>query len=959
MAANLLAPSGTMNSDRLRQSLLATFLFVSGATALVYELIWSKHLSNVLGNGGQSHAVVLATFMGGLALGAFVFGRMVDRARSPLRLYGYFELGIGLYALAFPSVLHGLGRVYLEVAPALPESARLFPKLLLAGIALLPPTMLMGGTLPAMVRHFATRQALIQRQLARLYAVNSLGGALGVFLAGVRLVPNFGLTAATVGAAALNVLLALGAIALSRAPSTAAPAPGDPDPAGGPVYARSAVRAALVGVALTGLTSMVYEIGWIRLLALVLGASTYVFTLILTAFILGIGLGSAFLMARKESADPLATFGRLQVALVVSVCVALPLYVRLPYWFWVAQHGLNREVEVWPVYQTITFAFCCGVLLVPAFLMGASFPSAARVATSTVQEIGRRLGGVYLWNTAGAIGGALLGGLWLLPAIGMEGCFAVAIVGNLAAGALALWNAPSRGGGVLRRGWPVGLGALAAGAYLLTSAGWAESVASAGTFRRSQPPPESFEAYREQAAKAVKVLSYQDDTFATVVVGQAQHDGHFFLQLNGKVDASTSKDSETQVMVGQFGALVSPRPVKTALLVGAGIGMTAGSMLTHPLERLDLVEISPAVIDAARRFSEHNRGALEDPRLRVHLDDAKTFMALSGTRYDLIVNEPSNPWVAGVAGLFTREFYQTASEHLAPGGVFVQWIHAYESDEQILKLVVRTLRETFPHCTTWIGPTDLVLVASREPLALSSETIAERMAIPAVAADLARVGVLDLPTLLAKQVHSDEGQAEFAGKGPINTDDENTLEYASPIAFFLSRDPAFVRDERRSPDGGRRLALFGYLAAHPLTAVQAERLYRNLTVIHRPPDPLIRAAAERWFALAPEDPGAAAALASAAIAQEDAATARAVLQPFLERGHREPSLVSAHLAARALEVSLTRAVWNPVEVDDALALGRDALAAAPADGTLRRSLAALCRASGKEDCAPAAEALAP
>ncbi|MFP2895900.1 hypothetical protein [Corallococcus sp. 4LFB] len=302
---------------------MAALLFLSGATALVYELVWSKYLGNVLGNSGQAHAVVLATFMGGLALGAFVFGRTADRVKSPLALYGVLELGVGLYALAFPYVLGALEHLWLALAPHVPEGLRVAPRLLVSSLSLVVPTLLMGGTLPALVRHFAASLAGVRRELARLYAINSLGAAVGVYVAGTRLVPLVGLSTSAQIAAGLNVFLALAALALAREHPPAVvvgAAPAAEDVA----YPRRAVRAALIGVMLSGFTSMLYQVTWIRLLAIVLGASTYAFTLILTAFILGIGLGSFWLMTRKEGGDSLKLYGWTQVGLVLSLCVALP-----------------------------------------------------------------------------------------------------------------------------------------------------------------------------------------------------------------------------------------------------------------------------------------------------------------------------------------------------------------------------------------------------------------------------------------------------------------------------------------------------------------------------------------------------------------------------------------------------------------------------------------------------------
>ncbi|NTX01167.1 fused MFS/spermidine synthase [Myxococcus sp. CA040A] len=940
---------------RFPKNLVSALLFLSGGTALVYELVWSKYLGNVLGNSGQAHAVVLATFMGGLALGASVFGRTADRVKSPLALYGVLELGVALYALAFPYVLDALGALWLAVAPGVPDGWRVGPRLLVAAVSLVVPTLLMGGTLPALVRHFADSLSGVQRELARLYAVNSLGAALGVFIAGTKLVPVLGLSASAKLAAGLNLLLAVAALLLARrhppalAPGQAAPVS---ESTANLAYPRVAVRAALVGVALSGFTSMLYQVTWIRLLSIVLGASTYAFTLILTAFILGIGLGSFWLMTRAQKSDPLKLYGQMQVALVASLCVALPLYVRLPHLFRSAQWMMTRSVDTWPLFQLLTFGFCCLVLLVPTFFMGAAFPAAARVATAKVSEVGRELGGVYLWNTVGTITGSALGGLVLMPWWGMEGNFVAGVVANLAAAALAFHALPGRPSSPVRALWPVGAVALLAAVVLGGMSGWSVRLSGIASIRSHQKPPESYAKLVEETEKNIHPIFYRDDTFATVMVADYPQDHLRFMKLNGKIDASNGSDVETQVIAGHLGALLHPREPKNVLLVGAGAAITAGSVLAHPVERLDMVEIAPAVIDAARLFKEDNRNAVDDTRTRVHIDDAKTFMALAERKYDLVVSVPSNPWVAGVSGLFTRDFFQTVDRHLADDGVLVQWIHTYESNDELIRLVVRTLRDTFPHATTWLGPHDLVLVASRKPLAFDAERLAQRMAVPEVRADMGRVGLTDVFALLSKQVHSEDGQLAFAGPGPINTDDHNLLEYASPIAFFVANIDVRVKDERRSPEGGSRLFLEDYLRQHPPTAEEAARLYRNMERYHAANDPLVRGVATLWRSVAPDSREATVALGKAALAQKDLTLAASLLEPEVAKGGREPELVAAYLKLVAERAWATRTVWTPVDAAPALALGRQVASEFPADAELARAVRNLCDALPASACAP-------
>ena len=921
--------------------LVLLLLFASGATGLVYELVWSKRLANLLGNSGQAHAIVLATFMGGLALGAWLFGRTADRVRRPLALYGLLELGVGLYALLFVPVLDVLGAGYLAVAPGLGESARVAARLALASASLLVPTVLMGGTVPALTRYFTEVLAAARRELALLYAVNSGGAALGVFLAGMALVPSFGLFATERGAACVNLALAAAALVAAalgptRAPTPAAQRPAPEGDAGaGRAWPRAAVRAALLGVLLSGFTSMLYEVTWIRLLAIVTGGTAYSFTLILTAFILGIGLGSLWLARRGGDSDSLRVFAWLQAALVVSVCLALPFYGRLPWLFHHVHAALRRTEDTWVVYQALSFVFCCGVLLLPTFFMGASFPAAARVALGRAESLGRQLGGVYLWNTVGTVSGSLLAGLVFLPVLGLERNFLLGVALNLVAAVVAARAAsdPAKGPG---QHWPLAAAFGVALVWGLSSAGWAEHVSSSGRYREWRRTFDDFATFQAAVRGRSKVLFQQDDVFASVLVGETQS-GMRYLRINGKIDGSNGDDIDTQVLAGHLGALLHPAQPKKVLLIGVGAGITAGSVLSHPIERLDVVEISPAVIEAARLFAADNRGALEDPRTRVHVDDAKTFLLLAREQYDLIISVPSNPWVSGVSGLFSKDFFEVAKAHLAPGGRLVQWIHTYESNREMVSLVVRTLRDAFPHGTTWVGPQDLVLVASADPQTVDVPTLEARLADPRVAQDLARVKVRGVATLLARQVHSDEGQLEVAGAGPVNTDDLNLLEYRSPRAYFMGASEP-IRDERRPPDLGRRLAWSRFVAERGLGAEDAKGVYQSLAWVHSEDDALVRSAAEAWAERDPQSHEAALAVARSAWLQRDAATARALLDARVEQGARDPWLVAFWLELHRRRAMREHAPWNPQSVDAALRVAREVLAANPDHPELRTAV---------------------
>lgn len=872
---------------------LALLVFVSGATALAYEVVWAKALGDVLGNGGQAQAIVLATYMGGLALGARVLGGVADRVRRPLALYAAIELAVGAWALLFPAVLSGLNAGFLALAPVVPEGARAVPRLALAALALLPPVVAMGGTMPAALRHAHRLGGPLPPRLAHLYAVNALGAALGAALAGVAWLPSHGLAATSRAAGLLN--LAAGAIALAVAWRTAPRAAPVAD-VSAPESARR-TRAALAALALSGLAAMLLETGWIRLVTLVVGASTFAFTWVLVAVVLGLGLGGRW-AATWRDADGLRRFGWLQLALVVSVCASLALVLRVPWLVLEVRGALVRSDEGFGAWQGVQLVVALALTLAPAVLMGAAFPAAAAVAARGDDGLGRGAGRAWAVNTAGTVLGALAGGLWVLPALGLEAVFTLALLATLGAAVVAA--AATDGPG--RRFAPALVGAVVVGGSLATLSGWAPVLARLAPFRAPEGAARaSPSAYLRHHVEELALDSLRDDAFATVVVGHLAASPELrFLLINGKPDASTSRgDRVTQTLLGQLGPLVSARAAPRVLVVGAGIGMTAAAALAHPVERLDLVEISPAVLEATRAFADVNGNALDDPRTRVHVDDARSFLALSRERYDVVVSEPSNPWVSGVSSLFTREFFESVAARLEDDGVLVQWLHTYEMDDALARLVVRTLRAVFPYVSTWAGgPGDVLLLASRRPLELEVDALSRRLAQPPVRASLAAVGVEGVEGLLALEAAPADALARYAGDGPLNTDDLNRLEYGAPRAFFAGA-VAHLPDVRRRPSQAPSLALHRWLVDHPLDAAGAGRLARALDVAARHDGGLQRAAALTWLELAPDD-----------------AEARALVSR-LAREHGEPehsvaeSEVEARAARRRVEGQQRAPWWTP------------------------------------------------
>jgi predicted membrane-bound spermidine synthase/tetratricopeptide (TPR) repeat protein len=788
-------------SPGLLRTVIALF-FLSGAIGLVYEVVWAKLLGAVLGHTGLAHAVVLATFMGGLAIGNAWLGRLADRAKSQLTLYGWLEIGVGLFAALSPVLLAGLSAGYVQVVKAtgLTGNGLLAAKIAVAALALLPPTILMGGTLPALGRFTTRSMATMQSSIARLYFLNSFGAVAGSLVAGFLWIPSLGLDRTLMLGAVLNVAVGMAAIVIGKRIAEVQPELA-PEPEArlaedaGRVYGAGPVRLMLVAVAFSGFVSLAFEVAWIRLLSLVLGSSTFSFSLMLAAFVGGIATGSWLVhKGLAPGKDPFAQFGWAQAGIALSVLLTLPFYERLP--LWVMQLGamVPRAEGTFLLFEGFKFAVCFLLMLAPATCIGMTLPLATRVVTRAVGEVGTRVGMVFSLNTFGNLTGALLAALVMLPALGLRGTILTGVAINLTlAGAVALAVA-----GRTVKGFATAAVPLAAFAvYVAAVPGWDMRMLATGTYRHTAAAVllKSEDPWKE--AGDFEHLFHHDDASASIDV--TRRGENVTLSTNGKADASSRNDMGTQKLLGHLPLVLHP-DAKDVMIVGLGSGATAGAVLTHPVQAVDVVEISPGVVEANRFFKDVSRDALADPRTRLHLEDAGGFLRLSNRQYDVLISEPSNPWVAGIGNLFSADFYEEATRHLKPGGLMVQWFHLYEMDNETLKLVLRTFTQRFPHVALWqVQQADVVLIGSHQPIDPGAAGMAARMRSPEVAKDLASIGVRRLPTLLAMQMASDATVRRMAGDGPVNTELRPILEYQAPRAFFMNASAIlpFEADDRR------------------------------------------------------------------------------------------------------------------------------------------------------------------
>jgi predicted membrane-bound spermidine synthase len=774
--------------------------FLSGTAGLVYEVLWARQLALLFGSTALAQTLVLSVFLGGLSAGSLRLGRRADRSPSPARLYARLEWGAALLGLAAPLLLRADGASrWLPVA------------------ALFVQAFLMGGAIPTLCRA-AGGEA--QGSVGRVYAANSAGAVLGCLGAGFVLIPALGLDFSFAAAAALNGLAGLCAWRLDTRPEP--PPAGWRDAAAEPPLAPLLVRGA---VFLSGFVALTYEIAWTRALALALGSSVYSFAEMLAAFIAGASAGSLLAAAGPlRRRDPGRLLGLALLGAGVAVLATLPFYDRLPFAFLALRSHFGDGTTAFYGFEAAKFVLCLGVMLPPAVCLGMTLPLAARLVDLGAGERGAEVGAVFAANAAGNVLGAFAGWL-LLPWLGVEGILRSGTTVFTAAGAALLWTAwpspPTR----RRAAFAAGLAALVL--YRAWLPRWDASMRGQGLFRARKNLELFNYADMRKILAGASLLFARDDREATVTVTRfADAQGLLSLKVNGKTDASTGPDMMTQVLLGELPLMLKPG-ARDALLVGWGSGVTAGSILRHPVEHLDAVELVPAVVDASRFFDRENGGARDDARLDLHIEDAKSFLARGGRRYDLIVSEPSNPWMAGVGDLFTSEFYRRARARLAPGGLMVQWFHDYEMNDELFRMTLRTFRSSFPSVTLWnVVDNDVLLVGSVEPASPDFAAMDRAFQAPAIKKDLARADVGFPATLLAIQSACPETAAALGGGGPLNEERRPRLEYGAPLALFRNERVAAVRENDDRAARRACLLLSGYLKARAKPLTQEEYLDR-------------------------------------------------------------------------------------------------------------------------------------
>jgi spermidine synthase len=772
--------------NRSTRLLAAVCFFSSGAAGLIYEVLWSRHLRLVFGSTTYSVSVVLATFMAGLGLGGHLFGRIADRTRSPLRLYGLLEVGVGLYALATGPLLAVARGVYGGVASRveLGAGAATGLKLALSAIVLLPPATLMGGTLPALLRAVSDSTERGRRLVGLLYGLNTLGAVAGTLATGLVFLEALGLSTTMRVAAVAN--LGIGALVIAR--SLRLPAPPSTGGERSPVLENLRVlaasrvgRYALLGLFVSGATAMLYEIAFTRMLALVFGVSSYAFSIVLGVYLAGLALGGlAYAGLQRLRAPRASDFGWVQLVLAIAGALLMLLLPTVPRLVFYARQ--IPQLTFWEM-LTVKATVAGGLILPFALIAGLGVPLLIAVLAGQLDRLGRVVGDAYMVNTAGTLVGSLLTGFFLISSLGTEGTLRLAVAVNAAVGALGLLFLPSlrgRAAGVL-------VGSTACALAVAVPRWPIELYTVSDTSRHAKLAQKRIDLEQRLHGLWRDRLFFEEGREATIAAFAGSH-GRVLI-VNAHADASDGADMSTQLFAGIVPMAVHPRP-EDVLIVGFGSGVTADVVNRTPeTKRIDVLELEDAVIRAAPSFAHVNHGVERAPKVRIIVDDARPYAAATPRRYDVIVSEPSNPWRAGVASLFTTDFYRAARRVLKPGGMFAQWVQLYALDVRSLQMILRTMAASFPEVDVWWLDSGNVIVLGREQALPLDVTRVQSLIGPGgpFAVDAARYWSLADPSMFYAHFLLDtDGVRRFLEDAPeiLNSDDLPLLEFEAPRAIF-------------------------------------------------------------------------------------------------------------------------------------------------------------------------------
>ena len=798
--------------------LVAVLFFASGFSSLIYQIVWTRMLVLVFGATTFATSTVLAIFMGGLALGSFVAGRFSDKVQRPLFWYGVLEAIIGFWALLTPLLFTAATPLYKFIwlhthASILPFSLLRF---LCTGLILIVPTTCMGATLPLLSRFVSDRLESIGSRVGTLYSANTLGAVVGALITGFVILPSVGIAASLWIGALINFFLLFAVLVAGRfhksgagsavvsagprsskarattgkadaqRPSADSPSNAQDSEQSGPnnpIEQQSrlpwSVRLAIAAFACSGAIAMIYEVCWTRTLLMVIGSSTYAFTVMLSAFLIGIFLGS-LICARviDRTSKPFVWFGALQILIGLFTLISMREFNYLPYW----NLSLNAKMHLDSNASMLLRFAVAGSVLVPTTLcLGAIFPAVVKGCVQNLSNVGRSVGDLYSANTVGAIVGAFLAGFVCLPMLGVEKTLIAAGLINIALGLMLLWTSQQ-----LRNGPKIFATVLSAPliiVFLQSPDIWDKKILlNVQSQRRSIRLVEAyafpdFKDWKKDIDDNCLAKFWFDGPCSNVGIRFGTLSKVTSLVTNGHVDASDDVDMPIQALVSGFPLLLKP-DAKDVAVIGWGCGQTVGTATLFPARSIVAVELEPAVIEASKFFHHVNHSPENDPRVHIQYNDGRNYLLATDEKFDIIVSEPSNPWQSGVCNLFTKEYFEICHARLQPGGILAVWVQTSEVPPSDLCGVLAGINQTFQH-TLALDPRagNLVVLASDSPLSIDMAAIRRLFKNKKLLDEFKKVGVSSAEDLAAHIAVSSNGMKSMVTSAYVNSDDRNRLEF--------------------------------------------------------------------------------------------------------------------------------------------------------------------------------------
>jgi spermidine synthase len=779
-----------MTARRYLPALLLLFVG-SGCAALIYEVVWFQLLQLTIGSSAVSLGVLLGTFMGGMCLGSFLLPRRIPAKHHPLKVYAFLEIGIAVVGVLVLFLMPALTSIYTSIAGSGPVGIML--RGLAAALCLLPPTLLMGATLPAMARWVQTTPEGVS-WLGFFYGGNIAGAVLGSLTAGFYLLRVHDMAVATFAAVVLNVVVAGVALVLARLTPYEAVVE-----EAGPALRPRGAWGIYVAIGISGMTALAAEVIWTRVLSLLYGGTVYTFSLILAVFLLGLGIGSSLGSALSRNiARPRLALAWVQMLLAGAIWwAAFMLTQSLPYW----PIDPSMSSSPWYTFQ-LDVVRTLWTVLPAAILWGASFPLALASIADGRQDPGRLVGGVYAANTVGAIVGSLTASLLLVIWVGSQRAQQLLIVLSVMASLLALDSA-SADAAETDAALSTARSRMRLDTTLLIVAA---AMLAAWLARMVQPVPAILVAYGRYAASRLgqaDVIYMGEGWNASVAVTRLSN-GVLNYHNAGKVQASSEpQDMRLQRMLGHITTLV-PRDPKRVLVIGCGAGVTAGAVSIEPrLEQLTIAEIEPLVPRVVSTyFAQHNFDVVRNPKTRIVLDDARHFLMTTDEKFDAITSDPLDPWVKGAAMLYTREFFEEVKEHLNPGGVVTLFVQLYESNPAAVKSEIATFLEAFPNGVVW-GNTqngagyDLVLMGTVDAVKIDVDAIDQRLRSPEyarVSQSLSEIGMMSATDLFSTYAGKRPDLNPWMSDAIINRDRNLRLQYLAGLGLNLYQSDVIYAD---------------------------------------------------------------------------------------------------------------------------------------------------------------------